>query len=117
VRGNRVEQVWPITARGAVYLPTAHCVRAKALSATQHRKAITVLPNFFDLGLSTYPWRPHRRRPGWQSRWPGYGSSRPTGRNAGERRRRRLDDDAHDVGARSPAEVLTAVPMASRAPR
>ena len=41
-------------------LPTAHCVRAKALSATQHREAITVLPNFFDLGLSTYPWRPHR---------------------------------------------------------
>jgi hypothetical protein len=25
-----------------------------------HRETITVLPNFSDLGLSTYPWRPHR---------------------------------------------------------
>jgi hypothetical protein len=40
-------------------LPTAHCVRANALSATQHREAITVLPNFSDLGLSAYPGRPH----------------------------------------------------------
>src|SRR5262249_19850840 len=33
-------------------LPTAHCVHANALTAYQHREAITALPKFSDLGLS-----------------------------------------------------------------
>ena len=52
--------IWTALIARVVFRP--HCVRAKALLATQHREAITVLPNFSDLGLSTYPWRRHRRR-------------------------------------------------------
>ena len=44
--------IWTALIARVVFRP--HCVRAKALLATQHREAITVLPNFSDLGLSAY---------------------------------------------------------------
>jgi hypothetical protein len=44
--------IWTALIARVVFRP--HCVRAKALLATQHREAITILPNFSDLGLSAY---------------------------------------------------------------
>jgi hypothetical protein len=38
--------IWTALIARVVFRP--HCVRAKALSATQHREAITGLPNFSD---------------------------------------------------------------------